>query len=57
MEIAPGGLEAGGHLALGPALGQHDLVPQLVQAGQVTAVEADRELAVVSGGQGDRTAE
>ena len=45
-----------GHLALGPALGEHDLVPELVEPGQVAAVEADRELAVVSGGQRSRWA-
>jgi hypothetical protein len=52
MQIGPGGLEAVGHLALGPALGQHDLIPELVEPGEVAAVEADRKLAVVSWGQG-----
>ncbi len=31
---------------------EHDLVPELVEPGEVAAVEADRKLAVVSGGQG-----
>src|SRR4051794_1401923 len=51
MELRPGGFESGGHLALRPALGQHDLVPELVQSGQVAAIETDRELSVISGGQ------
>ena len=51
VQVGPRRLEAGGQVALGPALGQHDLVPKLVQPGQVTAIKADRELAVVGGGQ------
>ena len=51
VQVGPRRLEAGGQVALGPALGQHDLVPELVQPGQVAAIKADRELAVVGRGQ------
>jgi hypothetical protein len=52
VHVGPGRLEAGGQIALGPALGHDDLIPELVEPGQVTAIEADRELAVVGRGQG-----
>src|SRR3954454_8349152 len=51
VKRGPGILEALGHLTLGPALGQDDLVPELMEPGQVSAIEADRELVVVAGGQ------
>ena len=41
---APGGLEARGQRALGPALRVDDAVPQRVHARAVALVEADREL-------------
>ena len=42
--LGPGGLELPVELALGPAAGVEDAVPQLVQPGAVALVEADREL-------------
>jgi hypothetical protein len=51
MQLSPGGLEALGQLALGPALGQDYPVPELMQPGKVAAIETDRELAVVGGVQ------
>ena len=41
-----------GHLALGPALGGDDVVPQIVEPGKVAAIEPDRELTVGAVGHG-----